>query len=36
MLAGKLLAVFKKKENATKSTVLFKTDGLSDLKVDII
>ena len=36
MLAGKLLAVFKKKENATKSTVLFKADGISDLKVDII
>ena len=35
MLAGKLLAVFRKKEQGSESTVSFNADGISELKVDI-
>ena len=35
MLAGKLLAVFRKKEQGSESTVSFNADGISELRVDI-
>ena len=35
MLAGKLLAVFRKKEQGSRATVCFKAEGLSELNIDI-